>query len=383
MSGPLPDWLNPSPWLPCLHEATGAQVESAISATGRYEERFATLIAPAADAHLELAATRARQLTQRHFGNTISLYAPLYISNHCPAGCTYCGFASDRPQERTRLDKTQVLNELSAMKRQGIDDVLMLTGDRTKEVGVNYIAEAVSLATRHMSAVSCEVFAMRTEEYARLADAGCVGLTLYHETYDPETYATVHPWGEKRKYSFRLEAPERAVAGGIRSVGIGVLLGLTDPYFDAIALFRHALHLRRHCWKAGIMISFPRICEQEGSFVPRHAVSDRMLARFIFAFRLCLPDVPLVLSTRERASFRDGMAGLGISRMSVASRTTVGGYEEGFDSGPKQFETSDRRETPEFCSALRARGLEPVFKNWDSSLSLPAQPAPQTTGVPP
>jgi 2-iminoacetate synthase len=293
----------------------------------------------------------------------------LYISNHCPAGCTYCGFASDRPQKRTKLNREAILTELTAMKRRGIDDVLLLTGDRTKEADVDFIAEAVDLVASHMNSVSCEVFAMRTKEYARLVDAGCVGLTMYHETYHPETYATVHPWGEKRNYGFRLEAPERALEAGMRFVGIGCLLGLTDPFYDVMATFRHALHLRRTHWKAGVMISFPRICEQEGDFVPRHVVDDRLLAQIVFAFRICLPDVPLVLSTREREAFRDGMAGLGISRMSVASRTTVGGYEEDRDSEPKQFETSDRREVEEFCTSLRGRGLEPVFKNWDSVLS--------------
>jgi 2-iminoacetate synthase len=151
----------------------------------------------------------------------------------------------------------------------------------------------------------------------------------------------------------------------MRTVGLGVLLGLADPVSDALRLFNHARYLRRHYWRSGIALSFPRLRPEAGGFVRTFPVDESMLARIVFAFRIVFPDVPLLLSTRERPGFRDGMAGLGITKMSAGSRTTVGGYgeKEAVDEG--QFRVSDARDVDTFCAMLRSRGLDPVFKNWD------------------
>jgi 2-iminoacetate synthase len=206
---------------------------------------------------------------------------------------------------------------------------------------------------------------MTVDEYRLLAEAGCVGVTLYQETYDPFQYERLHRWGSKRDYADRSDATARALAGGTRWAGLGVLLGISSPLFDLIALYRHARHLQRRFWRAGVTISFPRVCPQEGGYSPPFPVNERSLAQIILAFRICLPDVPLALSTRERPTFRDGMAGLGISKMSVASRTTVGGYRQPSDSPDGQFHVNDTRNVATFRAALRHKGLEAVFKNWD------------------
>jgi 2-iminoacetate synthase len=153
---------------------------------------------------------------------------------------------------------------------------------------------------------------------------------------------------------------------GMRAVGMGVLFGLSDPAFDAVCLLRHAGHLQRIHWKSGITLSFPRLRPQAGNFAAPFPVDEAWLARLVFAVRIVLPDVPLLLSTRERPEFRDGMAGLGISKMSAGSRTTVGGYGEAEPATEGQFQVSDKRSVPEICAMLRNRGLKPVFKNWDS-----------------
>ena len=145
-----------------------------------------------------------------------------------------------------------------------------------------------------------------------------------------------------------------------------ILLGLSDPIIDAVCLLRHAVHLQRIHWRSGIALSFPRLRPQAGNFAAMFPVDEAWLARLVFAVRIVLPDVPLLLSTRERPEFRDGMAGLGISKMSAGSRTTVGGYGGAESQTEGQFEVGDKRGVPEFCSMLRSRGLEPVFKNWDS-----------------
>lgn len=321
---------------------------------------------------LETLAAESRAITLRRFGRTMSLYAPLYLSNHCSSGCAYCGFASDRTTVRRRLEPEDLDRELSAMKRLGISDVLLLTGERTARAGFDYLQRSVEAAARHMQRVSVETFPMTVAEYRALADAGCTGVTIYQETYDRERYEAIHRWGPKKDFLHRLETPARALEGGIKAVGLGVLLGLGDPVADALSLYRHVRHLGRTWWRAGLSVSFPRIRPQTGGYQPAFPVDDRFLARMIFAFRIALPDVDLVLSTRESAAFRDGMAGLGITRMSIASRTTVGGYDEPDGSQRGQFDISDDRTAEAFCDALRAREIEPVFKNWEPSYNGPA-----------
>jgi len=361
-------WLDPVPWVDMAQHADEAAVEHAIMSSDPGLREFACLISPAADAHLEAMAARAQMLTRRHFGRTVSLYVPLYVSNYCPGGCAYCGFASDREQPRRKLEPGELRSELATLHEMGFEEVLLLTGERAPEAGFEYVHDCVCEAARLFHKVTVESFAMDEDEYRRLSDAGCTGITLYQETYDAGLYGQIHQWGPKRNYDFRLEAPARALAGGMRTVGLGALLGLADPLSDSVALMQHLRHLERDFWQGGFTLSFPRVRPQRGDFHAEHPVDDRLLARIVFAFRICLPDVPLVLSTREGPHFRDGMAGIGISKMSVASRTTVGGYHEHADRTGGQFSVSDTRSVTDFCEALKAKGLDPVFKNWDATL---------------
>jgi 2-iminoacetate synthase len=358
----LPDWLDPQPWLG--KPVTDAEVARALETEAPDEETLAALLSPAAAEVLEPMAARAQALTRRHFGRTVQLYVPLYLSSWCSGGCAYCGFASDRGTERHALDFAAVDNELDAIHAMGFEEVLLLTGERSSRADFDYLRECVQRAARRFHNVAIEVFPMGEEEYRLLAEAGCTGVTLYQETYHPETYDRMHRWGPKKDFSQRLEAPARALAGGLRFAGLGALLGLADPLHDMIALYRHARHLQKTHWQAGLTLSFPRIRSEAGGFIPPHPVDEKQLAQIIFAFRICLPDVPLVLSTRESAAFRDGMAGIGVSKMSIASKTTVGGYgSEGSAEG--QFDVSDTRGLEPFCAMLRTRQLDPVFKNWD------------------
>jgi len=362
----LPDWLEPPPDARARLEASEREAAAALACDAPGIREFAALLSPHAAVLLDAMARRARDATARHFGKTISLYVPLYLSNFCESGCAYCGFASDRSHERRALGPTEIDAELDALAAKGFEEVLLLTGERTARAGFDYVLDAVARAAARFHLVTVESFAMTAEEYGALARAGCTGITLYQETYDPDVYAAVHRWGPKRDYRFRLEAPARALGAGMRTAGLGVLLGLAEPRREALRLFRHVEHLRREHWKGGIAVSFPRLRPQRGDFTPPHPAGEEMLARIILAFRIACPDLPLVLSTRERAEFRDGMAGLGISRMSVESRTTVGGYREGAERTGGQFEVCDNRDIDAFCAALRGKGLQPVFKNWDA-----------------
>ncbi len=364
--GTIPVWLDPSEGAALAARADHAAVERAIRNPNPGLADLAALLSPAADALMEPMARKAQALTARHFGRTISLYVPLYLSDYCSSGCVYCGFASDRQRPRRVLGEPEIRDELARIKHMGFEEVLLLTGERTREAEFDYLRRAVELAAGVFHVVTVEAFPMTGEEYRALAAAGCTGVTLYQETYDPTVYRAMHRWGPKRDYSARLDGPSRLLGAGIRSSGIGALFGLADPVRDAISLYRHAVYLRRRFWRSGISISFPRICAQLGGFAPPHPVDERLLARVIFAFRICLPDVPLALSTRERAAFRDGMAGVGISKMSIASRTSVGGYGDPTRERDGQFHVNDERDVDAFCAMLRRKQLEPVFKNGEA-----------------
>lgn len=366
----LPEWLDPEPWLNL--EFTDADVMRAIGADAPSEKTLATLLSPVAANHLEAMAQKAQAITKRHFGRTMKLYTPLYLSNFCNGGCLYCGIAADRRAKRAVLDEPQLRHEMEAIKEMHLEELVLLTGERMPEADVPYLKECVSVAAEYIHNVNIEVFPMAESEYRELADAGCTGVTLYQETYDQDVYEKMHRWGDKRDFFARLDAPDRALKGGLRTIGIGTLLGLADPRQDILCVYRHAKYLLKNYWQAGVSISFPRIRPQMGGFQPDHPVDEKMLAQIIFALRICLPEIPLVLSTREPRRVRDGLAGLGISKMSVASKTTVGGYSDDTEESTEQFEISDERNIPEFCDMLRAKGLEPVFKNWDSTYREPA-----------
>ncbi|MDH3981569.1 MAG: 2-iminoacetate synthase ThiH [Kiritimatiellaceae bacterium] len=366
----LPDWLNPEPWLNL--EFTATDVQRALHADSPNEKTLATLLSPAAEEFLEPMAQRAQAITRRHFGRTVQLYTPLYLSNYCNGGCAYCGLAADRKATRTVLDPEHLRHEMEAIKKMHLEELVLLTGERMPEADISYLRNCIAIAAEYIHNVNIEVFPMSESEYRQLANVGCTGVTLYQETYDPVVYEKMHRWGAKRDYFQRLEAPDRALRGGLRTIGIGALLGLANPRHDMLCVYRHAKYLLKNYWQSGVSISFPRIRPQLGGFQPEFPVDEKMLAQYTFALRICLPEVPLVLSTREPQRVRDGMAGLGISKMSVASKTTVGGYSDDSDESTEQFEISDDRNIPEFCAMLKSKGLEPIFKNWDATYREPA-----------
>jgi 2-iminoacetate synthase len=373
MTKALPEWLDPDRWLPMTGSANKDAIRSAILSDNPTERELALMLSPAAADFLELMAQRAQAITRRHFGRTVSLYTPLYLSNYCNGGCLYCGIAADRRAKRAVLDEAQLRHEMDAIQSMHLEELVLLTGERMPEADVPYLRDCVALAAEYIHNVNIEVFPMAETEYRTLAEAGCTGVTLYQETYDQHAYDKMHRWGDKRDFFKRLDAPDRALRGGLRTIGIGALLGLSDPRFDLLCVYRHAKYLLKNYWQAGVSISFPRIQPQLGGFQADHPVDEKMLAQYIFALRIVLPEIPLVLSTREPRRVRDGLAGLGISKMSVASKTTVGGYSGDSKESTEQFEISDERNVPEFCSMLRSKGLEPVFKNWDAAYREPAR----------
>jgi 2-iminoacetate synthase len=313
---------------------------------------------------LEDLAQRARLATRQRFGKTMELYAPLYISNYCSSACSYCNFsARNKKINRKNLSISEAEREMSALKQRGLDEVLLLTGEMEDERRVDFLSPYISLASQYFTKVGLEIFPASTEEYKVLQKLGISYVTVYQETYNRDVYARVHKSGRKRDFAYRFDTPNRVLASGIRGVGMAILLGLAEPVQDFWVLSEHVRALKSKYWDRDFSISFPRIKDRS----VHYPVSDKFLARAIFLFRLLFPDLTMVLSTRESGSFRNGMAGLGINKMSAGSRTTVGGYcaEQIATDRGGQFEIEDMRNIQEVRASLREKGLSPILKNHD------------------
>ena len=327
---------------------------------------FLALLSPAAEAHLEPMAQKARALTLRYFGRTIQLYAPIYVSDYCENSCLYCSFSSRNRRKRKKLSLEEIDREAAFIAGTGLQHILLLTGESKKESPVGYLRDCVQVLRRHFSSVAIEVYPLSEEDYAGLVAEGVDGLTLYQETYDESLYRVLHPAGPKRNFRYRLEAPERGAAARMRQVNIGALLGLADWRREILMVGLHARYLQDRFPEVEIGASVPRLRPFAGAFQGSCEVGDRNIVQAILALRLFLPRLGIALSTREDSCFRDSLIPLGITRMSAGSCTSVGGYtvpDEAEDAFA-QFEIADSRSIPEMMARLREKGYDPVLKDW-------------------
>jgi 2-iminoacetate synthase len=355
----------------CLERAqhcTEDDVRSALASNSMTIETLAILLSPVAATLLEELAQRAHRLTVERFGKTMMLFAPLYLSNECVCTCTYCGFSRGLSIKRKTLRVDEVGREARVLASRGFRNVLLVSSEHPKFVSPAFLAQSLAEAKAVASYVSLEVAAAQTEEYAVWVEAGCDGIVLYQETYDPNMYPVYHLGGPKKQYASRLDAPERAAAAGIRNLGLGALLGLSDWHFEALSLFQHAWHLYRYCPQVQVNVSFPRINPAAGGFTPPQPVSDAQLVHIITAMRIALPTAGIVLSTREAAALRDRLIPLGITHMSAGSSTEPGGYNNPGDAG-EQFHLEDTRTAEEVVHRLVELGYDPIFKDWERGLS--------------
>lgn len=351
-----------------LSAVTSEDVECAIAGRRLADSDAIRLFSPAATEHLESMAQGAAAITERRFGKTIQLYAPLYLSNECANTCLYCGFSAHLDTPRLSLTLDESLEEAERLHEMGFRHILLVTGEARGRYGVDRIVEVIRRLTGDFSSISIEAFPMDASEYRRLMNAGADGLTLYQETYDPRVYAALHPKGPKSRYHFRVSAIEKGGEAGFRSLGIGALLGLADWRIEAVILAWHARFLSRRFWRSRISVSFPRVNGAEATFTPPEPVSDAALVQMITGMRLLLPDAELVVSTRESAALRDSLVGLGVTRMSAGSKTNPGGYATQPVS-VRQFNISDERSPREVAAMLEERGFEPVWKDFDPIFS--------------
>ncbi len=346
--------------------ATPERVQAALNRERLSLEDFLTLLSPAAMPYIENMAQRAQAETRRHFGRAVHLFTPLYLSDHCTNQCRYCGFNAKNTQPRRHLSVDEAKSEALSIAKAGFGHILLLTGEARKISSPEYIASVAKRIKPFFASVGIEVYSMETEEYRMLVDNGVDSMTIFQETYNPELYDWLHPAGPKRDYMYRLEAPARAVQGGMYSVNVGALLGLDTLENDGFCTGLHAWWLQKQHQGVEVSLSVPRICPHEGNFDVPHALDDRRFVQYITAVRCFLPRVGITVSSRESAFMRDHVVPLGVTRVSAGVSTAVGGRAvEGNDTG--QFEISDTRSMQEMSSALASHGYQAVTKDWQDA----------------
>ena len=321
------------------------------------------LLSPAALPRLEELAQRAREVTLQRFGRAVRLFAPLYVSNACLSSCTYCGFSRDLDVVRRTLTVEEVVAEARTLTGRGFRHLLLVSGEHRVEVSADYLVACLEGLRPFVPSLSVETQTWSDDTYARLVAAGLEGVVHYQETYDRARYADVHRAGWKRDYDRRLSSTERAAEAGVRRLGIGALLGLAaDWRADVLAVARHALWLQREYWRTEVTVALPRLQPSAAGLPPLVEVTDAEYVQALCALRLAAPDVGIVLSTREPAPLRDGLARIAVTSMSAGSSTEPGGYLTP-GAAQEQFSISDERTPAQVAAMLDAAGYEPVWKD--------------------
>ncbi|MCF8057322.1 MAG: 2-iminoacetate synthase ThiH [Desulfocapsa sp.] len=354
-----------------IRSATATDVKKALTASRLNLDNLTALLSPAAEPYLPQMAALSSEITRTRFGKTTQLYAPIYLSNYCTNRCVYCGFSADNRIKRKCLTLDEAEKEAMILHGRGFQHILLVSGEAENAVDVEYM-EAIALRLRDkFAAVSIEIQPMSTAHYRRLFLAGITAVAVYQETYDRNLYKKVHLSGKKTDYNYRLETPARVAEAGMREVGIGALLGLSDWRAEGLSIGHHLNWLRKQFWSTAFTVSFPRMRPATGEFEPLQTVSEKNLSQLIFALRLFDQDVGLIVSTREEARYRDGMLGLGPTRYSAGSCTAPGGYGDS-NADAEQFSVGDHRSLEEVCEVIRKKGFDPVCKDWDRTFQVMA-----------
>lgn len=343
---------------------TAADVEQALSREVLREQDFAALLSPAAEGYIEEMAQRARTETRKHFGNSVYMFTPLYISNYCENYCVYCGFNCHNRIHRAKLNYDEIKEEMKAIAATVLEEILLLTGESRKMSDVEYIGEACKIAKQYFKQVGLEVYPVNSDEYRYLHQCGADFITVFQETYHSDKYETLHLAGHKRIFPYRFHAQERAVLGGMRGVGFAALLGLADFRKDAFATGMHAWLLQRKYPHTEIAFSCPRLRPiiNNEKINPKD-VHEPQLLQIICAYRIFMPFASITISTRECQRFRDNIINIAATKISAGVGVGVGGHE-GTKKGDEQFEISDSRSVEEVYQAITRQGLMPVMSEY-------------------
>jgi len=342
----------------------GSDIEKVLVKDQLTLDDYAAILSPAAMPYLEELAKKSMLETRKHYGNSISIFTPLYISNYCENHCVYCGFNCKNKIHRGKLTLKEVEDELKEIASTGLKEILLLTGESRHISSVEYIGEAIKLASIYFSTVGLEIYPLNIEEYHHLQQCGADFVSVYQETYNTDKYEQVHLIGPKRVFPYRFYAQERALLGGMRGVAFGALLGLDDFRKDAFAVGLHAFLLQQKYPHAEVSFSTPRIRPYINN-TDNHPnqVHERQLLQVMIAYRLFMPYAGITISTREKAVFRDHVIGMVANKMSAGVSVGVGGHKVE-EKGDEQFEISDERTVKEVHQMIVSRGLQPVYTDY-------------------
>ena len=351
---------------------TARDVRAALSHDTCTVEDFKALLSPAAQPFLEQMAQRAQIETQKRFGNTVYIFTPLYIANYCENYCVYCGFNCYNKIRRLQLSYEQIEHEMKVIADSGMEEILILTGESKAKSDIKYIGEACKLARKYFKMVGLEVYPVNSEDYKYLHECGADYVTVFQETYDSDKYETLHLMGHKRVWPYRFEAQERALMGGMRGVGFSALLGLSDFRKDALATALHVYYLQRKYPWAEMSISCPRLRPIiNNDKINPHDVHETQLCQIICAYRIFLPFAGITVSSRESASFRNGIAKIAATKVSAGVSTGIGDHEskytgenDGDAEGDEQFEINDIRSIDTMYKDMSSEGLQPVLNDY-------------------
>ena len=350
---------------------TEEDVRRALSKETCTIEDFKALLSPAAEAHLEEMAVRAKKETSRHFGNTVYLFTPLYLANYCENYCVYCGFNCYNQIARKQLTTEEMEHEMKVIADSGIEEILLLTGESPQKSSLTYIGEACKIAKKYFKNIGLEIYPVNSEDYAYLHECGADYVTVFQETYDAEKYETLHLMGHKRVFPYRFEAQERALMGGMRGVAFSALLGLSDFRKDALATALHAYYLQRKYPYGEFSLSCPRLRPiVNNAQINPLDVQERQLCQIICAYRIFLPYVGITVSSRENKRFRDGIVKIAATKVSAGVSTGIGDHESKYEgteteeAGDEQFEIADNRSFNSMYQDMEEEGLQPVLNDY-------------------
>lgn len=311
----------------------------------------------------------ANKIKNDYYGNRIVLFAPLYLSNYCINGCTYCPYhAKNKTIPRKKLTQEEIKKETIALMDMGHKRLALEMGEDDRINTMEYLLESIKTiySIKHENGsirrVNVNIAATTVENYRKLKEAGIGTYILFQETYNKENYEILHPTGPKHNYDYHTEAMDRAMEGGIDDVGVGVLFGLETYDYELVGLMMHKEHLEEKFGFGPHTISVPRICPADDIDTNdfENALSDDIFIKIVSLLRIAVPYTGIIVSTRESQKSREKALKVGVSQISGGSRTSVGGYcvEEDETS---QFDTSDKRSLDEVVNWLLDMGHIPSF----------------------
>ena len=314
----------------------------------------------------------AMEIKQKFYGNRIVMFAPLYLSNYCINGCTYCPYhRSNTHIRRKKLTQDEIRAEVIALQDMGHKRLALETGEDPKNNPIEYVLESIKTiySIKHKNGairrVNVNIAATTVENYRKLKEAGIGTYILFQETYNKKAYEELHPTGPKHDYAYHTEAMDRAMEGGIDDVGCGVLFGLNLYRYDFVGLLMHAEHLEAAKGVGPHTISVPRIRHAD-DINPENfsnAISDEIFEKIVAVLRIAVPYTGLIISTRESKAARERVLKLGVSQISGGSHTSVGGYvkQETEEENSAQFDVSDNRTLDQVVNWLLELGYIPSF----------------------